>query len=192
MVRVAPSAAFTLWLMAGLLAVCAGSAHAAPPRLDWGGACYVGFAEHVERLAGKDAVDCGLHRHGTVKHHASARRCMRKALAAGRSYRVGEVTYLAGGEAAGTTVDACTVAIEGPAALPVYLWYFRDSPVLNTGLGRLWVQRCHDVLVPEKSGDLRLFVTDDCVDAHTLLPEVFASPSGQHAEDSSAAVRPLP
>lgn len=188
--RIASRAARPLGLaaLASALVIAAGigAVRAEPPRDGWGDACYVGFARHVAQLAGPDVVDCGLHSAQATARHASVRRCMRRALNAGRIYKVGVF------DGAAASPDACRVAVEGRSALPVYLWYFRDSPLAGTGTGRVWVQRCHDILVPDRPEDRRLFLTDDCVDAPSLLPELFSESVTGAPPESSAAVRALP
>lgn len=163
---------------------------AAPARAEsrqssWDGVCYAGFAAHVERLAGADAVDCGLHRHGDVAGRKSAMRCMRRASASGRTYKVGVLS-------AQDPIDSCHVAIEKASALPLRLLYFRDSPMWNSGKGRVLVQRCHDILAPGKPGDLRLFDVDDCADARELLPELGQLSSWRETPDAWVDVRAVP
>ena len=183
--RLASRAAHPFGLVPLMLVAAIGAARAEPPGGEWGDACYVGFARHVAQLAGPDAVDCGLHSTQATRSHASARRCMRRALRAGRAYKVGVIDGAA-------SPDACRVAVEGRSALPVYLWYFRDSPLAGSGTGRVWVQSCHDILMPDRPDDRRLFLTDDCVDAPALLPELFPGSATGAPTEPSATVRALP
>lgn len=178
------------WICGALL--LPGSLMASPrdakPSID-NKACYEGFAEHVARLSDEGVVDCGFFEDGgTDKEREGARRCMRKASRANRPFRVGSISSEA-------RPLYCGMLFSDRHGSVVSLRYHRDSPFWgNTGVGRLWVQRCHDIVLSEdERGRLRFnFGVDDCSYGGDLLPDVFEGVLDNELSSGEAEVRALP
>jgi hypothetical protein len=110
----------------------------------WASNCYPQLERDVLKLAGDDAVDCGLLRlDATQEQHAAVEQCTREAEASHRPYRAGHVSI-----SAGDTYMACDVAIRDPSGQRWRLWYdfdFGDRLSHGTSDGVLSVSRCRAI-----------------------------------------------
>jgi hypothetical protein len=118
---------------------------AAPEATDpWASNCYKHFERDVLKLAGEEALDCGLLRlDATEEQRASADRCARVAEASKRPYRTGQV-----GIDVADTYIACDVAIRDPSGQRWRLWYDFDlDDRISKGAsdGVVSVSRCDSI-----------------------------------------------
>jgi hypothetical protein len=138
----------------------------------WASNCYKHFERDVLKLAGEQALDCGLLRlDATEEQRASADRCARVAEASKRPYRTGQV-----GIDVADTYIACDVAIRDPSGQRWRLWYDFDlDDRLSKGAsdGVVSVSRCDSIAF--RPGSLltgSFFELGGCEDA----PYIVASP----------------
>ncbi len=158
---------------------------AAPSAASWQGICYEGFAEHVEQLAGADAVDCGVHRHGDARNARRIWRCVEGAYRKRVAYKLAVIDT-------GASMPSCRAAVGPALGLPVFFEYFRNRAFGRPGWGEVRVQRCHDITRREGPAAASVFGTDDCVDAEDLLRQLFRDRPQDMGRDGWANVRALP
>ena len=141
----------------------------------WETNCYAGFERDVLKIAGEQAVDCGLLRlDATDEQRAAVDRCARVAEASKRPYRAGQV-----GIDVADTYIACDVAIRDPSGQRWRLWYDFDlGDKLSRGAsdGVVQVSRCSKI--DFRPGSLltgSFFDLQDCQDAPWLVASPVAS-----------------
>jgi hypothetical protein len=122
----------------------AGTIDADEHRDPWEYNCYAGFDRDVLKIAGDEAVDCGLLRlDATPQDFADVEKCTRVAEASHRAYKVGQV-----GIDVGDKYIACDVAIRDATGQRWRFWYDFDlDDRLSKGAsdGVVSVSRCETV-----------------------------------------------
>ena len=130
-------------------------------------ACYAGFAEHVDRIAGSQATDCGFWRPEQSKASlAKVKACAKAAFADAKAFKFGHADM-------GIDSYFCNVAIRDASGR---LWsFFYDSDVSggSGGPATIWVSECRSMLF--KGGTIgahSFFDLIDCKQNNVLRAEL--------------------
>jgi len=141
----------------------------------WEYNCYAGFDRDVLKLAGDEAVDCGLLRlDATPEDFAEVEECTRAAEASRRPYKVGQV-----GIDVGDKYIACDIAIRDASGQRWRFWYDFDlDDRLSKGSsdGVVSVSRCDSIAFrPGSMLTGSFFDLGGCQEAPALVASPVAS-----------------
>lgn len=150
----------------------------APVRIlsaDWAEYCYDGLAEDVDSLASSGADDCGLYASPSKADQKSAQACMRVAVAAGRPFKTGYVSF-------GFDSAYCDILVRKPDGQFISLFYDFDvtgQAGSDGGNSALWARRCRGISYkPGTMGAGSFFDTKDCAEAKDIADALIAAHTG--------------
>jgi hypothetical protein len=124
----------------------------------WARLCGPGLAAEIDRLAGAEAIDCGMHDRPETVVRDRARACMRSAIDAGKSFKAGRYGL-------GDSFRFCDVAIGRQDRVLLGVFFSFDD-VLEDGRSRVWASQCADVSYkPDTIDEHAFFALQRCVDA---------------------------
>ena len=131
--------------------------------------CYRAFDEHVSRIAGDGATDCGFFRISSPDSLKNqVRRCARTSWRSGQAVKFGHMSY-------GDDSTFCDVAIRDGDG---QIWsFFYDSDVSggSGGPATIWVSECRSLsFVAGTIGPDSFFSLDGCVERKDLKSELLS------------------